>query len=285
MDNDHGCCCFGMVNTSEVAVIEKCGAFDHYAEAGLVCIPYPFCTIASKITLKVTKLDVSLNTKTIDNVFVTVRVTVNMQVKRDDMYRAFYAVEYPQWQLSQYVKDGLRSAVCAMTLDDAYAGKQEISNYLIEHLQETFNNFGYTLMSVLITEIEPDSRVMNAMNEINSSKRLKEAAVQRAEGEKIIKVKQAEAEAESMHLSGIGVARQRRAIMDGLKNSIVMFNEGVSGTSSKDVMDLLILNQYFDTLDTIGNSKGMKTMFMPQNAKGSITNDILLANEASSSLI
>ena len=106
MDNDSGCCCFGMVNTSEVAVIEKCGAFDHYAEAGLVCIPYPFCTIASKITLKVTKLDVSLNTKTIDNVFVTVRVTVNMQVKRDDMYRAFYAVAYPQWQLSQYVKDG-----------------------------------------------------------------------------------------------------------------------------------------------------------------------------------
>merc|ERR1719230_293467 len=266
-----------MVNTSEVAVIEKCGAFDHYAEAGLVCIPYPFCTIASKITLKVTKLDVLLNTKTIDNVFVTVRVTVNMQVERDDMYRAFYAVEYPQWQLSQYVKDGLRSAVCAMTLDDAYAGKQEISNYLIEHLQATFNNFGYTLMSVLITEIEPDSRVMNAMNEINSSKRLKEAAVQRAEGEKIIKVKQAEAEAESMHLSGIGVARQRRAIMDGLKNSIVMFNEGVSGTSSKDVMDLLILNQYFDTLDNIGNSSGIKTMFMPAGTSNSITNDILIA--------
>lgn len=168
-----------------------------------------------------------------------------------------------------------------MTLDNAYSGKQEISDYLIQHLQQTFNNFGYTLMSVLITEIEPDKRVMNAMNEINSSKRLKEAAVQRAEGEKIIKVKQAEAEAESMHLSGIGVARQRRAIMDGLKSSIVMFNEGVSGTSSKDVMDLLILNQYFDTLDNIGNSSGIKTMFMPGGASNSLTTDLLVANEAS----
>lgn len=281
MADSGGCCCFGMVSTSEVAVIEQCGAFNHYAEAGLACYPYPFCYMGERISLKVTKLDVSLNTKTIDNVFVTVRVTVNMQVKKDDMYKAFYAVSYPTFQLSQYIKDGLRSAVCTMTLDDAYAGKQEISDYLIQHLQKTFNDFGYTLMSVLITEIEPDKRVMDAMNEINSSKRLKEAAVQRAEGEKIIKVKQAEAEAESMHLSGIGVARQRRAIMDGLKSSIVMFNEGVSGTSSKDVMDLLILNQYFDTLDNIGNSNGIKTMFMPAGTSNSITTDLLVANEAS----
>ena len=185
------------------------------------------------------------------------------------------------FSLRNVTTKGLRSAVCTMTLDDAYAGKQEISDYLIEHLQDTFTKFGYTLLSVLITEIEPDRKVMTAMNEINSSRRLKEAAVQRAEGEKIIKVKQAEAEAESMYLSGIGVARQRRAIMEGLKSSIVTFNEGVSDTTPKDIMDLLILNQYFDTLDNIGNSTGIKTMFMPATGQGSITTDLLVANEAS----
>jgi len=274
------------VQTSEVAVLEQCGKFSDYKEAGCVCYLWPCYNLGQTLSLKVQKMDVVLNTKTIDNVFVTVSVAVNMQVKKDKMYEAFYAVSNPYVQLSQYVKDGLRSAVCTMTLDDAYSGKQEISDYLIDHLQPTFSNFGYNLMSVLITEIEPDRKVMTAMNEINSSKRLKEAAVQRAEGEKIIKVKQAEAEAESMHLSGIGVARQRRAIMDGLKSSIVTFNEGVSGTTSKDVMDLLILNQYFDTLDNIGNSQGIRTMFMPSTGgKGSFTEDMLVANEASQSLI
>jgi regulator of protease activity HflC (stomatin/prohibitin superfamily) len=176
---------------------------------------------------------------------------------------------------------GMRSAVCTMTLDGAYAGKQELSDYLMKHLQEKFNEFGYSIMSVLIVEINPDAKVMQAMNEINSSRRMKVAALQRAEGEKIIKVKQAEAEAESMHLSGVGVARQRRAIMDGLKESIVNFNQGVNNTSNKDVMDLLILNQYFDTLDAIGAQPGIKTIFLPK-AQGGVMTDMMVASAADS---
>lgn len=248
--------------------MEYCGAYSDIKDAGCVCYIWPFYDLGETVSLKVEKLEVYLKTKTIDNVFIKVSVALNIQVKRDELYKAFYKLENRDRQLSAYAKDCMRSAICAMTLDDAYAGKEEISTYMTTHLQETFNSFGYSIMSVLVTEITPDDRVMSAMNEINSSKRMKEAAVQRAEGEKIIKVKQAEAEAESMHLSGIGVARQRRAIMDGLKESIVAFNEGVQGSSSKDVMDLLILNQYFDTLDHIGSGAGVKTVFLPSGKSG-----------------
>lgn len=275
------CLCCTTVATSEIAAMEACGAFDGLRNAGCVFFIWPCYGLGETISLKVEKLAVQLKTKTIDNVFVTVQVVLNIQVKKSEPYKAFYRLTNRDRQLGAYVKDGMRAAVCAMTLDDAYSGKEEISMYLTNHLQETFGSFGYSIMSVLVTEITPDDKVMSAMNEINSSKRLKEAAVQRAEGEKIIKVKQAEAEAESMHLSGIGVARQRRAIMDGLKESIVAFNEGVSGTTSKDVMDLLILNQYFDTLDNIAEGEGVKTVFLPSEASGnSLKKDMMIADAA-----
>lgn len=275
------CLCCTTVATSEIAAMEACGAFDSLKNAGCVFYIWPCYDMGETISLKVEKLSVQLKTKTIDNVFITIQVVLNIQVKKSEPYKAFYRLTNRDRQLSAYVKDGMRSAVCAMTLDDAYAGKEEISLYLTNHLQETFGSFGYSIMSVLVTEITPDDKVMSAMNEINSSKRLKEAAVQRAEGEKIIKVKQAEAEAESMHLSGIGVSRQRRAIMDGLKDSIVAFNEGVSGTTSKDVMDLLILNQYFDTLDHIAEGKGVKTVFLPADSGGgSLKREVMIADAA-----
>lgn len=259
--------------------MEACGAYESLKDAGCVCFIWPCYDLGETISLKVEKLAVQLKTKTIDNVFITIQVALNIQVKKTELYKALYRLTNRDRQLSSYVKDSLRSAVCTMTLDDAYAGKQEISEYLTNHLQDTFSSFGYSIMSVLVTEITPDDKVMAAMNEINSSKRLKEAAVQRAEGEKIIKVKQAEAEAESMHLSGIGVAKQRRAIMDGLKDSIVAFSEGVSGTSSKDVMDLLILNQYFDTLEHIGEGEGVKTVYLPSES-GSVKSQMMIADAA-----
>lgn len=275
------CLCCTQIQTSETAVMERCGAFDSYKDAGCVCFIWPFYSIGEKLSLKVQKLEVELKTKTIDDVFISVSTVVNIQVKKDRLYQAFYSMKYREHQLCQFVKDGMRSAVCTMTLDGAYAGKQELSDYLMKHLQEKFNEFGYSIMSVLIVEINPDAKVMQAMNEINSSRRMKVAALQRAEGEKIIKVKQAEAEAESMHLSGVGVARQRRAIMDGLKESIVNFNQGVSNTSNKDVMDLLILNQYFDTLDAIGAQPGIKTIFLPK-AQGGVMTDMMAASAADS---
>jgi regulator of protease activity HflC (stomatin/prohibitin superfamily) len=150
------------------------------------------------------------------------------------------------------------------TLDQAFDSKDEISSIVKDHLRQAFDDFGFQILQALVTDLSPNNRVRDAMNEINASKRIKEASYQKAEGEKLLKVKRAEAEAESMYLQGVGVARSRHAIMDGLKDSIVGFSSSVNGASHKDVMDLLILTQYFDTLQDVG-SRG-KTVFLPSES-------------------
>lgn len=170
------------------------------------------------------------------------------KVIREKVYSAFYILSNQEAQMRAYVYDTIRASLCAMTLDHSFESKEEISFSLKSHLQEIMSNYGLLILNALVTDLSPDARVRDAMNEINASKRLKESAYQRAEGEKILKVKRAEAEMEAMFLSGLGVARQRKAIMDGLKDSIVEFSSNIHGTTPKDVMDLLILNQYFDTL-------------------------------------
>jgi regulator of protease activity HflC (stomatin/prohibitin superfamily) len=166
-----------------------------------------------------------------------------------------------------------------MTLDHSFESKEEISSALKTHLQEIMSEYGYTIINALVTDLSPDPKVRDAMNEINASKRLKESAYQRAEGEKILKVKKAEAEMESMYLSGVGVARQRKAIMDGLKDSIVAFAHSVEGTSPKDIMDLLVLNQYFDTIQDMGNNQ-TRCVFLSSDAS-SVRTQLLEANAAS----
>ncbi|GMH77011.1 hypothetical protein TrST_g5400 [Triparma strigata] len=142
-------------------------------------------------------------------------------------------------------------------------------------------NFGFQILQALITDLDPDQRVKQAMNEINSSKRLKEAIAEQAEGAKILQVKSAEAEAESKYLSGVGVAKQRRAIVDGLRGSIVDFSSGVEGTSAKDVMDLLLLSQYFDMLKDTAGDPNCKTVFIPSSKSlGDETRNALLQAES-----
>jgi len=210
---------------------------------------------------------VSLETKTKDNVFVTVFVSVQYQTIREKVYSAYYVLSDPHSQMRAYVYDTIRASVCGMNLDHAFESKEEISLSLKTHLQETMNNYGVIILNALVTDLSPDVKVRDAMNEINASKRLKESAYQRAEGEKILKVKKAEAEAESMYLSGVGVARQRKAIMDGLKDSIIAFSSNVPGTTPKDVMDLLVLNQYFDTLQDMSNNN-TKVVFLSNDTGG-----------------
>ncbi|CAE7758895.1 HIRL2 [Symbiodinium microadriaticum] len=162
--------------------------------------------------------------------------------------------------MRSYVFDSLRAALSTLTLDQAFDCKDDISVNLKAALN--FSDYGFQICQTLVTDISPNNRVRDAMNEINSSMRIKEASYQRAEGEKLLKVKRAEAEAESMHLSGVGVARSRHAIMDGLKESIQAFSEGVTGTNARDVMDLLILTQYFDALQEVGSRGNVKTIFL-----------------------
>jgi regulator of protease activity HflC (stomatin/prohibitin superfamily) len=170
-----------------------------------------------------------------------------------------------------------------MNLDDAFESKEEISTGLKLHLQEVMSSYGFAILNALITDLTPDQKVRDAMNEINASKRLKESAYQKAEGEKVIKVKAAEAQAESMYLSGVGVARQRKAIMDGLKESIVEFHTSVSNTTTKDVMDLLILNQYFDTIEAMGHNQATKIVFL--NSHENPTRDGILQARATDKLL
>lgn len=270
-----------VVQTSDVAAMEMCGQYrPDPLGAGCHCYLWPICDIAEFETLRLKTLNVDLNTKTVDDVFVKLTVAVNYQVNREKIYDAFYRLSNRERQMYAYTCDSLRSFICSKTLDEAFAGKGECAGYLREHLSPIFEAFGVQLVTVLVTDIVADRRVQDAMNEINSSKRLKTAAVQKAEGEKMIRVKKAEAEAESMHLSGIGVARQREAIMKGFKQSILDFKTG-EGTSSqhcnpKDVMDLLILTQYFDSLESIGTRPNTRVIMMPTSDKQSpIRNGVL----------
>jgi len=156
----------------------------------------------------------------------------------------------------------MRATLPTLELDAAFEAKEELASSVKKALSESFASYGYQILQTLITDLDPDQRVKNAMNEINSSKRLKFAVAERAEGDKILQVKSAEAGAEALYLSGVGVARQRTAIVDGLKSSIVEFT-GETSATAKDVMDLMLLTQYFDMIRDVGSAKNCKTTFVP----------------------
>lgn len=269
------CCCFHTVSTGTVGIIERFGKYNRLANPGCVFVCFPYEMMSGSVSLRVQQLDVTCETKTSDNVFVMVHVSVQYEVIREKIYESNYSLQNAQEQMKSYIYDTLRAAICLRTLDQAFDSKDEISQVVKEHLREAFDDFGFQILQALVTDLSPNNRVRDAMNEINASKRIKEASYQRAEGEKLLKVKRAEAEAESMYLQGVGVARSRHAIMDGLKDSIVGFSSAVNGASHKDVMDLLVLTQYFDTLQDVG-SKG-KTVFLPSDSNR-VRDGLLQAN-------
>mmetsp|Transcript_12504 Transcript_12504/g.37725 ORF Transcript_12504/g.37725 Transcript_12504/m.37725 type:complete len:295 (+) Transcript_12504:101-985(+) len=279
-----GCCCFECVETSEVGVVETCGQYEKLASAGFHCLYYPFQAIAGRVTLRVQQLDVQCETKTLDNVFVSVVISVQYSILQESIYEAFYRLSNPQSQIQSYVYDVVRATLPRMNLDTAFEAKEEVAQSVKKSLGQVMSGYGYEIHQALVTDLSPDFKVKAAMNEINASKRLKDAAFAKAEGEKIILVKAAEAEAESKYLSGVGVARQRKAIVDGLRESISAFSGHVVGTTPKDVIDLLLLTQYFDMLKDVGNQPRTSTFFLPtsKNKKGSahLIRDGLLQAEA-----
>jgi len=261
-------CCF-CISTSEVGVIEACGKFSRLAQPGLSFIICPWEALVGKVSFRVQQINVRVETKTADNVFLTTVVTVQYQVVREKVYEAFYSLTNPVQQMTAHIYDVIRSQLPTLELDAVFEAKEDLSLAVKNALSETFNRYGYQILQALITDLEPDDRVKSAMNEINSAKRLKYAVAEKSEGEKILQVKAAEAEAEAKYLSGVGVAKQRKAIIDGLRSSIVDFSDGVKGTSSKEVMDLLMLTQYFDTIKDVGSAKHCKTTFVP-SSKGAV---------------
>lgn len=219
--------------------------------------------LAGTLSFRVQELNVRVESKTLDNVFLTATVSVQYCVLAESVCEAFYELTNPNQQITAHVYDVMRSELPTLELDSVFEAKEELALSVKNALAKVMSNYGYSIIQALITDLDPDEKVKAAMNEINSSKRLKFAVAERAEGEKILEVKRAEAEANAKYLSGVGVAKQRKAIVDGLRTSIVNFQGSVEGSSTKDVMDLLLLTQYFDMIRDVGSAGHCKTTFVP----------------------
>ncbi|KAF3518196.1 hypothetical protein DY000_02063489 [Brassica cretica] len=289
------------VDQSTVAIKETFGKFDDVLEPGCHCLPWCLGSqVAGHLSLRVQQLDVRCETKTKDNVFVTVVASIQYRAlaesAQDAFYKlsntrnqiqaydnvfvtvvasiqyralaesaqdAFYKLSNTRNQIQAYVFDVIRASVPKLDLDSTFEQKNDIAKTVESELEKAMSHYGYEIVQTLIVDIEPDVHVKRAMNEINAASRMREAASEKAEAEKILQIKRAEGEAESKYLSGLGIARQRQAIVDGLRNSVLAFSESVPGTSSKDVMDMVLVTQYFDTLKEIGASSKSNSVFIP----------------------
>ncbi|CAM6095628.1 unnamed protein product [Calypogeia fissa] len=252
------------VQQSTVGVKERFGKFQDVLEPGCHCVPW--CVgiqVAGTLSLRVKQLDVRCETKTKDNVFVVVVASVQYRAIKDSAYDAFYKLTDPKSQIQSYVFDVVRASVPKMLLDDVFEQKGEVAKSVEDELEKAMGAYGYEIVQTLIVDVEPNEGVKRAMNEINAAARLRVATLDKAEAEKILLVKRAEGEAESKYLSGVGVARQRQAIVDGLRESVVAFSENVAGTTAKQVLDMVLVTQYFDTLSHIGASSKNSTVFIP----------------------
>jgi regulator of protease activity HflC (stomatin/prohibitin superfamily) len=203
-----------------------------------------------------------METKTKDNVFVTIPISVQNRVRPEKVFDAYYKLSDPTAQIQSYVEQVILGHVPGMTLDEVFASQSSIAAAVKQELDADMATFGFEIVNVLVTDIVPDAKVKSAMNDINAAQREQVAANARGEAEKILVVKKAEAEAESKALQGQGIANQRRAIIEGLQTSIEQFQKVVDGTSAKDVMQLVLVTQYFDTLKSIGESDKTNTLFL-----------------------
>ncbi|BAT07693.1 hypersensitive-induced response protein-like protein 2 [Oryza sativa Japonica Group] len=258
--------CLGLVqiDQSTVAIKENFGKFSEVLEPG--CHFLPWCIgqqIAGYLSLRVKQLDVRCETKTKDNVFVTVVASVQYRALADKASDAFYKLSNTREQIQSYVFDVIRATVPKLNLDDAFEQKNDIAKAVEDELEKAMSAYGYEIVQTLIIDIEPDVHVKRAMNEINAAARLRVAANEKAEAEKILQIKKAEGEAESKYLAGVGIARQRQAIVDGLRDSVLAFSENVPGTTAKDIMDMVLVTQYFDTMKEIGASSKSTSVFIP----------------------
>jgi regulator of protease activity HflC (stomatin/prohibitin superfamily) len=253
---------FFTVNTAQVAVITRFGKFLRVAEPGLNWkMPY-FDSVAGMVSLRVNQITLTMETKTKDNVFVTIPISVQNRVRPEKVFDAYYKLSDPVAQIKSYVEQVILGHVPGMTLDEVFATQSSIAAAVKQELDADMATFGYEIVNVLVTDIVPDAKVKSAMNDINAAQREQVAANARGEAEKILVVKKAEAEAESKALQGQGIANQRKAIIEGLQVSIEQFQKVVDGASSKDVMQLVMVTQYFDTLKSIGESDKTNTLFL-----------------------
>jgi len=269
--SESGCCpctnCCVTVPQDRYYAIERFGKFNNILRPGLAfagCDLLGCCISFRSITSRVEQNNIVVQTKTKDNVFVTAQVAVQQSVIPERVQEAMYRLTDVHAQIDSYVSDVVRSQVPLMTLDEAFEKKDDISNAIQDKLTHEMSAFGFAIHKSLVTELVPNAEVMHSMNEINKQKRLRDASIMAAEADKIKIVKAAEASADAAQLQGEGIARQRRAIIDGLRDSITHGSQ--EQLSTEKVSELLLITQYFETLRDIAANSKAQTVFLPHSA-------------------
>ena len=253
---------FFTVSTAQVAIITRFGKFLRVANPGLNWKVPLIDAVAVKISLRVNQISLTMETKTKDNVFVTIPISVQNRVRPEKVFDAYYKLSDPAEQIKSYVEQVILGHVPGMTLDEVFASQSGIAAAVKRELDADMEAFGYEIVNVLVTDIVPDEKVKSAMNDINAAQREQVAATARGEAEKILVVKKAEAEAESKALQGQGIANQRKAIIEGLQSSIDQLQKTVGNVSTSEAMQLVLVTQYFDTLKAIGENDKTNTLFL-----------------------
>lgn len=276
-----------VVHQQTKEIIERLGRFHRLANPGLN-FKWPIIDKRVwKVGLRVQQLVVTVETKTKDNVFVKVPVAVQYRAIPERAADTYYQLTEDQKQLTSYVLDVVRAKVPTLDLDEVFEKKDDIAAAVKGHLDETMKNFGWEVLSALVTDVDPAENVKAAMNEIQAQTRLQVAAQAKGEANKILTVKNAEAEAESKRLQGEGIAHQRQAIVEGLRESVKQFQEA-TGVHAAEVLRLVLMTQYFDTLKEIGVSAGSKVIMLPHAPGGmadiadQINKSIITGREATS---
>ena len=271
---------FFTVKQATAAIVERLGKFHSVRHAGLH-LKIPFIDqVAKRMNLRIQQLDVIIDTKTLDNVFIRMKVSVQYQVIKEQVADSFYKLENPENQITSYVFDVVRAEVPKLKLDDVFVRKDDIAIAVKGELQEAMQSYGYDIIKALVTDIDPDEQVKHAMNRINAAEREKTAAEYESEAQKIRIVAVAQAEAESKKLQGMGIADQRREIAKGLEESVKMLNE--AGISSQEASALIVVTQHYDTLHSIGANNRSNLVLLPNSpsAASSMLNDLVVSMAA-----
>ena len=272
-----------VVKQQSVSIIERFGRYQKISDSGIhMRAPFGIDKIAARVQLRVLQSEIVVETKTQDNVFVTMNVATQYRVNESNVKDAYYKLMRPESQIKSYIEDALRSSVPKLTLDELFEKKDEIALEVQKQVAEEMSTYGYIIVKTLITKVEPDAEVKQSMNEINAAQRKRVAAQELAEADKIKIVTAAEAEAEKDRLHGVGIAEQRKAIVDGLADSIKELKGANVDLTEEQIMSILLTNQYLDTLNNFADKEGNNTIFLPANPDGveNIRTQILSALKA-----
>ena len=275
---------FFIVKQQTAAVIERFGRYQSIRHSGLQLKIPLMDRIAGKLSLKIQQLDVIVETKTLDDVFVQLKVSVQYQVIKDKVYDAFYKLDYPHDQITSYVFDVVRAEVPKMRLDDVFVKKDDIAIAVKTELNDAMMDYGYDIIKTLVTDIDPDAQVKAAMNRINAADREKTAAQYEGDAQRILIVEKAKAEAESKRLQGQGIADQRREIARGLEESVEVLNR--VGINSQEASALIVVTQHYDTLQSLGEETNSNLILLPNSPQvgSNMLNDMVASFTASNQI-